>query len=60
MNAVKGMPENPLGRSMLKKLKIYNDENHDHCAKNQKKRYNNYVQSLRTGRRKTSAQESTK
>ena len=31
MNAVKGMlPKNPLGRSMIKKLKIYNDENHIH------------------------------
>ena len=32
-NAVKGMlPKNPLGRDMIKKLKIYNDENHNHHA----------------------------
>ena len=32
-NAVKGMlPKNPLGRSMIKKLKIYNNENHCHGA----------------------------
>jgi len=38
MNAVKGMlPKNPLGRSMIKKLKIYNDENHNHHAQKPKK-----------------------
>ena len=38
MNAVKGMlPKNPLGRSMIKKLKIYNDETHDHHAQKPKK-----------------------
>ena len=32
-NAVKGMlPKNPLGRSMIKKLKIYDNENHCHNA----------------------------
>jgi len=32
-NAVKGMlPKNPLGRSMIKKLKIYQDETHGHGA----------------------------
>tara|TARA_B100000902_G_C27238039_1_gene878507 strand:- start:1056 stop:1469 length:414 start_codon:yes stop_codon:yes gene_type:complete len=32
-NAVKGMlPKNPLGRSMIKKLKIYDNENHGHGA----------------------------
>ncbi len=32
-NAVKGMlPKNPLGRSMIKKLKIYDNENHGHSA----------------------------
>jgi large subunit ribosomal protein L13 len=32
-NAVKGMlPKNPLGRSMIKKLKIYNSESHGHGA----------------------------
>jgi large subunit ribosomal protein L13 len=32
-NAVKGMlPKNPLGRSMIKKLKIYDNENHSHNA----------------------------
>tara|TARA_B100000902_G_C26901908_1_gene712508 strand:- start:284 stop:697 length:414 start_codon:yes stop_codon:yes gene_type:complete len=32
-NAVKGMlPKNPLGRSMIKKLKIYDDEHHAHGA----------------------------
>ena len=32
-NAVKGMlPKNPLGRSMIKKLKIYDNENHGHNA----------------------------
>ena len=37
-NAVKRMlPKNPLGRSMIKKLKIYNDENHDHHAQKPKK-----------------------
>ena len=37
MNAVKGMlAKNPLGRSMIKKLKIYNDENHDHHAQKPK------------------------
>ncbi|AWH90405.1 50S ribosomal protein L13 [Buchnera aphidicola (Melanaphis sacchari)] len=31
--AVKGMlPKGPLGRSMLKKLKIFSDEHHDHIA----------------------------
>ena len=38
MNAVKGMlPKNPLGRSMIKKLKVYNDKNHDHHAQKPKK-----------------------
>ena len=38
MNAVKGMlPKNPLGRSMIKKLKIYNNEKHEHHAQNPKK-----------------------
>ena len=38
MNAVKGMlPKNPLGRSMIKKLKIYNDANHGHHAQKPKK-----------------------
>mgnify|MGYP006258020429 FL=1 len=33
MNAVKGMlPKNPLGRSMIKKLKIYDNEKHSHGA----------------------------
>ena len=33
MNAVKGMlPKNPLGRSMIKKLKIYDSETHSHGA----------------------------
>jgi large subunit ribosomal protein L13 len=33
-NAVKGMlPKNPLGRSMIKKLKIYDNENHGHNAR---------------------------
>ena len=37
-NAVKGMlPKNPLGRSMLKKLKIYNNEQHNHAAQKPKK-----------------------
>ena len=32
-NAVKGMlTKNPLGRSMIKKLKIYDNENHGHNA----------------------------
>jgi len=32
-NAVKGMlPKNPLGRSMIKKLKIYDNEHHGHGA----------------------------
>ena len=32
-NAVKGMlPKNPLGRSMIKKLKIYETEKHGHTA----------------------------
>ncbi|MGK2897051.1 MAG: 50S ribosomal protein L13 [Candidatus Makana argininalis] len=32
-NAVKGMlPKGPLGRSMLKKLKIYNNKQHNHQA----------------------------
>jgi len=38
LNAVKGMlPKNPLGRSMLKKLKIYNKEQHNHTAQKPKK-----------------------
>jgi large subunit ribosomal protein L13 len=38
MNAVKGMlPKNPLGRSMIKKLKIYNNDQHNHRAQNPKK-----------------------
>ncbi len=38
LNAVKGMlPKNPLGRSMLKKLKIYNNEQHNHTAQKPKK-----------------------
>ena len=37
-NAVKGMlPKNPLGRDMIKKHKIYNDENHNHHAQKPKK-----------------------
>ena len=37
-NAVKGMlPKNPLGRSMIKKLKIYNNNQHDHHAQKPKK-----------------------
>ena len=37
-NAVKGMlPKNPLGRDMIKKLKIYNDANHNHHAQKPKK-----------------------
>ena len=37
-NAVKGMlPKNPLGRDMIKKLKIYNDDNHNHHAQKPKK-----------------------
>ena len=37
-DAVKGMlPKNPLGRSMLKKLKIYNNEQHNHTAQKPKK-----------------------
>tara|TARA_B100000900_G_C20133991_1_gene535187 strand:+ start:34 stop:447 length:414 start_codon:yes stop_codon:yes gene_type:complete len=32
-NAVKGMlPKNPLGRAMIKKLKIYDNEHHGHLA----------------------------
>ena len=32
-NAVKGMlPKNPLGRSMIKKLKIYESDTHGHGA----------------------------
>ena len=32
-NAVKGMlPKNPLGRSMIKKLKIYESDTHGHAA----------------------------
>ena len=32
-NAVKGMlPKNPLGRSMIKKLKVYENDIHGHCA----------------------------
>jgi large subunit ribosomal protein L13 len=32
-NAVKGMlPKNPLGRSMIKKLKIYENDTHGHAA----------------------------
>ena len=35
-NAVKGMlPKNPLGRDMIKKLKIFDDDNHCHHAQNQ-------------------------
>ena len=38
LNAVKGMlPKNSLGRSMLKKLKIYNNEQHNHSAQKPKK-----------------------
>jgi len=37
-NAVKGMlPKNPLGRSMIKKLKVYNDDQHNHHAQKPKK-----------------------
>ena len=37
-NAVKGMlPKNPLGRSMIKKLKIYNNDQHNHHAQKPKK-----------------------
>ena len=37
-NAVKGMlPKNSLGRSMIKKLKIYNDDKHEHHAQKPKK-----------------------
>ena len=37
-NAVKGMlPKNSLGRSMKKKLKIYNDDKHEHHAQKPKK-----------------------
>ena len=37
-NAVKGMlPKNSLGRSMIKKLKIYNDDKHEHHAQTPKK-----------------------
>jgi large subunit ribosomal protein L13 len=37
-NAVKGMlPKNPLGRSMIKKLKVYNNDQHDHHAQKPKK-----------------------
>jgi len=37
-NAVKGMlPKNPLGRSMIKKLKVYNNDEHDHHAQKPKK-----------------------
>ena len=36
-NAVKGMlPKNSLGRSMIKKLKVYNDEDHTHHAQKPK------------------------
>ena len=32
-NAVKGMlPKNPLGRSMIKKLKVFENEKHSHGA----------------------------
>jgi large subunit ribosomal protein L13 len=32
-NAVKGMlPKNPLGRSMIKKLKVYDNDTHGHGA----------------------------
>ena len=35
-NAVKGMlPKNPLGRSMIKKLKIYESDTHGHGAQKQ-------------------------
>ena len=38
MNAVRGMlPKNPLGRSMLKKLKVYNTSEHQHHAQKPKK-----------------------
>ena len=38
MNAVKGMlPKNPLGRSMIKKLKVYNSSEHEHHAQKPKK-----------------------
>ena len=38
MNAVRGMlPKNPLGRSMLKKLKVYNTSAHQHHAQKPKK-----------------------
>ena len=34
-NAVKGMlPKNPLGRDMIKKLKIFDDDKHCHQAQN--------------------------
>jgi len=37
-HAVKGMlPKNSLGRSMIKKLKIYNDDKHEHHAQKPKK-----------------------
>ena len=37
-NAVKGMlPKNPLGRSMINKLKVYNNDEHDHHAQKPKK-----------------------
>tara|TARA_B100000959_G_scaffold76890_1_gene81664 strand:+ start:1144 stop:1569 length:426 start_codon:yes stop_codon:yes gene_type:complete len=37
-NAVKGMlPKNPLGRSMIKKLKVYNNDQHNHHAQKPKK-----------------------
>ena len=37
-NAVKGMlPKNSLGRSMIKKLKIYKDDKHEHHAQKPKK-----------------------
>ena len=37
-NAVKGMlPKNPLGRSMIRKLKIYNNDQHNHHAQKPKK-----------------------
>ncbi len=36
-NAVKGMlPKNSLGRNMIKKLKIYNKEDHSHHAQKPK------------------------
>ena len=37
MDAVKGMlPKNRLNRKIIKKLKVYNDDNHPHEAQNPK------------------------